>query len=50
MTMPVRKIDFVPEPARKAYDEADMRIEAANARQESELRAADTLRFERGYN
>lgn len=48
--MPVRKIDFIPEPARKVHDEADMHIEAANVRQKSELRAIDTLRFERGYN
>jgi hypothetical protein len=48
--MTVRKIDFIPEPARKACDESDMRIEAGKARLESELRITEALQFERGYN
>ena len=48
--MPARKIDFIPEPAEKAHDESDRRIEAAKTRRESELRITEILQFERGYN
>ena len=50
VTMSARKIEFTFEPPEKALDHADERIEAANARRESELRVKESLQFERGYN
>lgn len=48
--MRAKKIEFIPEPAKKACDEVDGCIEAGNARLESELRIMEILQFERGYN